>query len=191
MEAHTDPPLTHIGGHEVSLWVGRHEGLLCFREGFDPDLQGPGWDSPLHIANIFPRTRKVGSPHAVFSVASGSTRQIFRSCFSGSRTLGMCDLYPTRNGDCRVFDGRSTTATGTGEPIPSGSNPQLGGSAVHFPACIRTENRSSLTRCRVWVVGTTTDGELEDRSGSRQVGPARSIWKPSLKVEVLETKAAQ
>jgi hypothetical protein len=49
----------------------------------------PGWDSPRHMTNIFPRTRKVGSPRAIFSVASGSARQILRNCFSGPRPLGM------------------------------------------------------------------------------------------------------
>jgi len=44
--------------------------------------------------NILSRTRHVGSPHAIFSVASGSARQIVRTCargpasfFSGCATL--------------------------------------------------------------------------------------------------------
>lgn len=48
--------------HEEPLRVGRDNGLLRFRKGLIQSSKGPMWDSPLHIANILPRTWKVGSP---------------------------------------------------------------------------------------------------------------------------------
>ena len=82
------PVVTQVGGAKNRFGSDATRPSCASGRALIQTSKGPGRDSPLHMANIFPRTRKVGSPHAIFSVASGSAKQFYRRCLSGLRILG-------------------------------------------------------------------------------------------------------
>jgi len=67
----------------------RNEGFLRLWQGLSPEFQGAGVGlAAAHGEHLSPHTEGRLFTR-IFSVASGSARQILRDCFSGPRPLGM------------------------------------------------------------------------------------------------------